>query len=83
MRFFEVSNDLIATFHIWNCVFCRYDDPTLKQVIRDTKTLQADLLELSLLETLVLCRKGKAIQFSCFRVIHVDATVHIISSEHS
>lgn len=30
----------------------------LKQVLCDTKTLQADLLEISLLETLILCRKG-------------------------
>lgn len=30
----------------------------LKQIINDTKTLQANLLEISLLETLILCRKG-------------------------
>ncbi|XP_031621573.1 nuclear receptor subfamily 2 group E member 1 [Contarinia nasturtii] len=35
----------------------QYDDPLLKQVIDDTKTLQADLMEISLLETLILCRK--------------------------
>lgn len=30
----------------------------LKQIINDTKVLQADLVEISLMETLILCRKG-------------------------
>lgn len=40
------------------CFVSRCNDAMLKHVINDTKTLQADLLEVSLMETLILCRKG-------------------------
>jgi nuclear receptor, other families, insect len=36
----------------------RFDDDHLKSVILNTQCLKADLIELSLLETLILCRKG-------------------------
>ena len=36
----------------------RCNDTNLKLIINDTKDLKADLIELSLLETLILCRKG-------------------------
>lgn len=51
----KLNNNFISSTFFF---FCRYNDPMLKQVINDTKTLQADLLEISLLETLILCRKG-------------------------
>lgn len=34
------------------------NDPKLKWQIDNTKKLKADLIELSLLETLILCRPG-------------------------
>lgn len=39
----------------------RCNDSTLKSLIENTRTLNADLIELSLLETLILCRKGNSI----------------------
>lgn len=39
--------------------FFRCNDNNLLYIIKDTKHLNADLIELSLLETLILCRKGK------------------------
>lgn len=36
----------------------RCNEPALKTIIDETKKLKADLIEVSLLETLILCRKG-------------------------
>lgn len=50
------SNDIIYVLDGPRC-----HDPTLKYIINDTKLLKADLIELSLMETLILCRKGTPI----------------------
>lgn len=36
----------------------RCNEPALKTIVDETKKLKADLIEVSLLETLILCRKG-------------------------
>lgn len=36
----------------------RCNEPALKTILDETKKLKADLIEVSLLETLILCRKG-------------------------
>lgn len=45
--------NLCWTFHTSRC-----NEPALKAIIDETKKLKADLIEVSLLETLILCRKG-------------------------
>lgn len=54
----QIRIEIISSFLFLFEKINRYNDPMIKQVINDTKAIQADLLEISLLETLILCRKG-------------------------
>lgn len=52
------SENLQDVSYIYKSFYLRCNDSTLKVIISDTKKLNADLIEVALLETLILCRKG-------------------------
>lgn len=59
----KLHKELPSHNYIWRIHFqysiSRCNDLRLKEILNETKTLRIDLLEMSLLETLILCRNGE------------------------
>lgn len=80
-----IRNSLVTELQRHNAIsfVTRCNEPALKTIIDETKKLKADLIEVSLLETLILCRKGPFYIAETICCLHLNTKEICVFAEYA